>query len=172
MRYFDSFPGFTADPHKPLRHEIKRLAKLLGWTKDEIKEEFIKCCTREFQFYFGAQVNRLDVWQRICTDLMGKHFPTITKCKKVTRSKCNDSWAYTDYVQALKRIYVAIPDYLDCIRDGCKVKPIFHKNDIFAQYVVGTGKIFPLAAVKENPLLKALLEHIFRFCKPVNQVKD
>lgn len=91
IRYFDTFPGFDPCNEAPLHEEFARLAAVQAWKEgsDIHRDQFLRCCTDEFNYFCGDASSRLDSWQRLCVDITGIEPPPSSKnqCRKVgTRS--------------------------------------------------------------------------------------
>ncbi|KAI0628795.1 hypothetical protein C8Q77DRAFT_1161825 [Trametes polyzona] len=142
--------SFQRDLTALLADEFRRLALAHGWGKKSAryKKERVKffgtAVVQDFTTFWGSNASRLDAWQELCHFLGITIVPTsVTQAKKV-----------------LGGVYVNIVDLVDARR--CGVKPrIFASAGELAAYIRKTGKIFPKARAKANPLLKQFLIVVF-----------
>ncbi|KAK1229564.1 hypothetical protein PQX77_007390 [Marasmius sp. AFHP31] len=98
-----------------------------------------------FANHFGNNASSLDNWKKLLATIgiEGSHeFTSITKCK-----------------QALKGRYINIVDLVDASNAGETVKKPnpFPSEKALSRYIERTGKAFPKAKAKANPLLAQFL---------------
>ncbi|KAI0203918.1 hypothetical protein F4808DRAFT_392666 [Astrocystis sublimbata] len=95
----------------------------------------------EWENYMGK--GDLEDFQRLMMHLgFEEHFPSKTSCRK-----------------ALKTVWVNIPDFLQCVREG---RPVHHfeNQTQLAQYTVHNRRYFPRRNIDKKSPLKQLLAHI------------
>ncbi|KAI0523759.1 hypothetical protein F5B22DRAFT_415555 [Xylaria bambusicola] len=95
----------------------------------------------EWSQYMGQ--GELQDFQRLMTDLgFEEHFPSKTKCR-----------------QALKTVWVNIPDFLHAVRNGYPVHHFPSQQELSA-YTLKTRKFYPKNYISKNSPLRQLLAHI------------
>lgn len=92
LRYLDTFDDFQTDHSAPLSGEIEKLASIRGWSEKTTRKRLDRSYLHEILYFLGNNVERLEVWQLICTDLGVPEVPsTITQCKKVRSAMQRDT---------------------------------------------------------------------------------
>ncbi|KAI1756570.1 hypothetical protein F4782DRAFT_526259 [Xylaria castorea] len=95
----------------------------------------------EWEDYMGQ--GELEDWQRLMKDLgFEEHFPSKNKCR-----------------QALKTVWVNIPDFLRAVKQG---RPVHHfeSQSELAEYTKSKKLFYPRAKIEKRSPLKQLLAHI------------
>ncbi|KAJ8110609.1 hypothetical protein OPT61_g6591 [Boeremia exigua] len=142
--FWYKYSGFEPNPQAPFKHELGRLSKHLGLqTKKEKKALQIEALTAEIDFHYGAQMNTLDSWQKLCEDVGIEKVPTsIPHCRK-----------------ALKSVFVNLFDLIDHRRNpGFKVQR-FQSHSEFNKFT-RNGHEFPRNCAKQKMFIKVLLKKI------------
>ncbi|KAI0333133.1 hypothetical protein GY45DRAFT_1272699 [Cubamyces sp. BRFM 1775] len=142
--------AFERDTTALLASEFRRLALANGWSKksarykDERQKFYGLAVAQDFNAFWGSTESRLAAWQDLCLHLGIAEVPNSIKgCK-----------------QALKPINVNLIDLVDSKRQDTKPKT-FSSEAACAEYTRKTGKIFPKARAKANPLLRQFLVVVF-----------
>ncbi|KAJ5757567.1 uncharacterized protein N7511_006261 [Penicillium nucicola] len=144
--YFSRFSTFNTRTTTSATEEFSRLALEMKWKEGSrrYKNERSKFLRSEFSIHFGTDATKLENWQALCVELeIIDPIQSINQCRK-----------------ALAKVHVNLVDLVDSRRTGKKVKH-FASHKALRNYTVGTGRIFPKSAAKEDGFLKALLRQIF-----------
>ncbi|KAH9890509.1 hypothetical protein C8Q73DRAFT_128658 [Cubamyces lactineus] len=165
---------FERDTTALLAVEFRRLAVASGWGKKSAKYKkerqkfYGLAVAQDFSTFWGSTESRLDAWQDLCRHLGITEAPTSIKgCRQVlavTATCLADNNISNTYVrvisQALTPIHVNLVDLVDSKRQNTKPKT-FSSEAACAEYTRKTGKIFPKARAKANPLLRKFLVVVF-----------
>jgi hypothetical protein len=83
--FFDDFPGFVPDPSAHISENFARLAAHRQWKTGSktYKRNWNKYVRMEFDSEYGTNYNRLESWQKLCTEVGIERLSSITQCKKV-----------------------------------------------------------------------------------------
>ncbi|CEJ57832.1 hypothetical protein PMG11_06511 [Penicillium brasilianum] len=144
LDFFARFPEFDYHPDAPITKEFKRLAQQRKWKhrSKTWRKNWNLCMKADYQSRIGAQVSKIETWQRMCTKVGIAVFPSITKCKK-----------------ALSKVYVNIIDLLECW-DTHRTPKRFGSIGELANYSRSTDKVYPRDAAKVDPALRVLLKRL------------
>ncbi|KAI0657188.1 hypothetical protein C8Q70DRAFT_919967 [Cubamyces menziesii] len=141
---------FERDTTALLAAEFRRLALASGWGrksaryKNERQKFYGLAVAQDFSAFWGSTESRLTAWQDLCCHLGVDEVPTSIKgCK-----------------EALRPVHVNLIDLVDSKRQNTKPKT-FATETACANYTRRTGKIFPKARAKANPLLRQFLVVVF-----------
>ncbi|KAK7462292.1 hypothetical protein VKT23_007892 [Stygiomarasmius scandens] len=145
-------PNQSADDTESIMVAFRRLAVSEGLSKKgkrykELRREFLGDAVQQgFSSHFGTNATSLQAWQGLCETILGTEkvetlgLTSIKKCKA-----------------ALDGVYVNLVDLADARNAGTTICKIFSSEKALAKYIKRTGKIFPKAMAKANPLLRRFL---------------
>jgi len=149
------FPDFEQDPTASLLDNFRRLAIQEGWKKksDRYKRErgvFLgQGVETAFLDTYGGNVSDLQAWQSLCKTI---GVPAVKEGEPIVQlasiSACQ---------KALKGVYVNIVDLVDAATAGTVISKKFSNQKQLAKYICRSGKVFPKARAKANPLLARFL---------------
>jgi len=114
----------------------------------------------EFARYFGSE-DKLKNWQRLCRDVGIEDVPrSLKNCKQVWKILICIGFQSSDWMQALRNVWVNIYDLIVAIRQN-KIPHRFPSRHALSAYTLRTRKIFPKERAKEGGPVRQLLAHIF-----------
>ncbi|KAJ8482701.1 hypothetical protein ONZ51_g5193 [Trametes cubensis] len=161
---------FERDTTALLAAEFRRLALASGWGrksaryKNERQKFYGLAVAQDFSAFWGSTESRLTAWQDLCCHLGVDEVPTSIKgCKEVHTLMPNTHVLVAHprlASQALRPVHVNLIDLVDSKRQNTKPKT-FATETACANYTRRTGKIFPKARAKANPLLRQFLVVVF-----------
>ncbi|KAF5336248.1 hypothetical protein D9758_014350 [Tetrapyrgos nigripes] len=120
----------------------------------ERRREFISAEVRErFSRIFGADVESLDGWKKLCIHVVG----TRTTGKKGVREE--DLQTIEDCKKKLKNKFINLIDLVEYAQRGQSLpkKLVFHSRKGLSEYIQEEEKYFPKSDAKKVPLLKYFL---------------
>lgn len=104
-QFFALYHQFEYDPQQGSRTAYNHLVAFFGWQNDSNKERkarerFQKALVGRFEQLYGADENKLEVLQSLCSKIGISPIPsTITACKKVCFGfDCTKTREHTDSV--------------------------------------------------------------------------
>ncbi|THU83909.1 hypothetical protein K435DRAFT_822869 [Dendrothele bispora CBS 962.96] len=133
-------------------NSFRRLAISEGLSKKskrykDLRRTYLAGAVQEgFSFHFGSNETSLQAWQELCQTILGADKLRELDLRSVKRCKA-----------ALDGVFVNLVDLVDAGNAGATICKIFSSDRALANYIKRTGKVFPKAEAKKNPLLRRFL---------------
>ncbi|KAK0192348.1 hypothetical protein F5146DRAFT_927646 [Armillaria mellea] len=145
--FFARYPEYPYDQSRETMSQFREMSSQFGWGK-RVKRDSLDALhdaiAQQFNDIYGANVNDLQAWQRLCGLVGGGNIPdNIEACRAVIR-----------------RVHVNICDLVDYPATTIP-PPVFFTESALARYSLESDKIFPKENAYSGGLLKFLLRHIF-----------
>ncbi|KAK0445106.1 hypothetical protein EV421DRAFT_1708659, partial [Armillaria borealis] len=145
--FFARYPEYPYDQSRETMSQFWEMSSQFGWGKRVNREALgglRDAIAQQFNDIYGADVNDLQAWQRLCGLVGDGNIPdNIGACRAVIR-----------------RVHVNICDLVDYPATTIP-PPVFFTESALAEYSREFGKIFPRKNAYSGGLLKFLLRHIF-----------
>ncbi|RXW19646.1 hypothetical protein EST38_g6205 [Candolleomyces aberdarensis] len=145
--FFERYPSFDYNAFEPSTSEFRRLAKLMGWRRDDPEqkaayEAFTDALANQFNSNYGSDAENLESWQKLCDNLGIYPIPD-------------------DLIEARKAVFNTHVNLVDLTEgfDGAKEIDVFPIEEALSGYTKMTGKYFSSSRTA-GTLLKALLRNI------------
>ncbi|KAK0480932.1 hypothetical protein IW261DRAFT_1334956, partial [Armillaria novae-zelandiae] len=145
--FFARYPDYPYDQSRETMSQFWEMSSQFGWGESVRREslgELRDAIAQQFNDIYGADVNDLQAWQRLCGLVGDGNIPdNIAACRAVIR-----------------RVHVNICDLVDYPATTIP-PPVFFTESALAKYSRDSGKIFPSKNAYSGGLLRFLLRHIY-----------
>ncbi|KAK0211444.1 hypothetical protein IW262DRAFT_366222 [Armillaria fumosa] len=145
--FFARYPEYPYDQSTETMFQFWEMSSQFGWgetVERESLDDLRDAIAQQFNDIYGADVNDLQAWQRLCGLVGDGNIPdNIAACRAVIR-----------------RVHVNICDLVDYPATTIP-PPVFFTECALAKYSRESGKIFPRKNAYSGGLLRFLLRHIF-----------